>query len=347
MSTIPTRRLGRTEVELCSLGLGGAPIGELYEKLPEDTAQQTLARSYQLGVRYFDTAPWYGHGLSEHRFGHFLRRQAREEFLLSTKVGRVYRAPAPSETVDISPWAGGLPFKLRFDYGYDAIMRSHQDSLHRLGLARVDLLLIHDLDSGYHGSDEGVDARLRELDDGAGWKALAELRSAGLIKAIGAGVNVPGMMPRFLDRFDIDFFLVAMPYTLLDQTPLDEEFPRLVERGVGVIIGAPYASGILATGPAPGATYGYAAAPPEILARTRRVEDVCQRNGVSLRAAALQFPLGHPIVAAVIPGAVSPEQAEQNVGLMQESLPPELWQELKAEGLIRTDAPVPEARARP
>ena len=340
MDPFASRQLGRTGLAIGQLGFGGAPLGELFQKLCEDTAQSTLEEAYRLGLRFFDTSPWYGHGLSEHRLGHFLRRQPRESFVLSTKVGRVYTAPADLEGVDTGPWAGGLPFVLRFDYTYDGVQRSYEDSLQRLGLNRVDLLLIHDLDFHYHGTEAAVERYMRQLDDG-GWQALDGLKSSGIIRGIGAGINQMGMISRFLERFDVDFFLVAIPYTLLDQDPLLEEFPRCAERGVGIVVGAPFASGILATGPVENAKYNYAPASAEIADKVRRIESVCGRRGVPLPAAALQFPLGHRSVAAVIPGAVSPAQVASNVRMMEVDIPAELWEELRAEGLILAEAPTP------
>jgi D-threo-aldose 1-dehydrogenase len=220
-------------------------------------------------------------------------------------------------------------------------MRSFEDSLQRLGLPRVDLLVIHDLDIGYQGDAAGVERAFRELEAGGGLRALQELKSAGEISGYGAGINEGPMIGRFLERTDLDFFLVAMPYTLLDQAPLDDALPRCVERGIGVIIGSPYASGILATGPVEGARYNYAPAAPAILEKTRRIEQVCRRHGVPLPAAALQFPLGHPAVAAIIPGAVDPAEVEQNLGRLRTAIPADLWTDLKAEGLLHPDAPVP------
>ena len=341
MDPTARRQLGRTGLALTQLGMGTAPLGDLWERIPEERAQATFAAAWQHGVRYFDTAPWYGNTLAEQRLGHFLRQQPRGEFAISTKVGRVYTRPRdPDRFEPVGFWAGGLPFELRFDYGYEGVMRSFEDSLHRLGLARVDLLVIHDIDPGYHGDDAGVERCFAEL-EGGGIRALEELRSAGDIRGFGAGINEGPMLGRFLDRFDLDFFLVAMPYTLMDQAPLDDALPRCVERGIGIVIGSPYASGILATGPIEGAKYNYAPAAPEILEKARRIQAVCQRHGVALAAASLQFPLGHPAVAAVIPGAVAPEEAARNVATMQVEVPAALWAELKAEGLLRADAPVP------
>ena len=219
-------------------------------------------------------------------------------------------------------------------------MRSFEDSLQRLGLPRIDLLLIHDLDFSHHATDAKVTAYLTELHNG-GFRALTELRQAGLISGVGAGINELGMIPRFLDLMDIDFFLVALPYTLLDTAVLDSEFPLCIAREVGFVIGAPFASGILATGAVTGARYRYADATPEILAKVKRIEAVCSRHQVSLPAAALQFPLGHPSVASVIPGALLPEQVVRNLATFRHTIRSDFWAELKHDGLLRPDAPVP------
>jgi D-threo-aldose 1-dehydrogenase len=334
------RQVGRSGLRVTALGFGGAHLGELFQKIPESEAQATIAAAWDAGLRYFDTSPWYGHGLSEHRLGHRLRQGPRGDFAISTKVGRVYDRPRGSPLVDTRPWAGGLPFVLRFDYSYDGVMRSYEQSLLRLGLNRVDMLLIHDLDAGYHGAD-GVAARLDELDRGGGFRALLQLKQAGEIAAVGAGINDAAMIPRFLDRFALDAFLVAMPYTLVEQPALDAAFPQCAARGVGIVIGAPLASGILATGPVAGAKYNYAPASPAILQKVGRIAAVCARHAVPLLAAALQFPLHHPLVASIIPGAVSPAQVLSNVAALRHPIPPDLWSELKHEGLLRQAAPVP------
>ena len=342
MDPLEKRQLGRTAVELTRLGLGGAPLGDIFEIVPEARARGTVEAAHDGGIGYFDTAPWYGHGLSEHRLGQVLRGKDRETFVLSTKVGRVYGAPADPRRHDTSPWVGGLPFAFRFDYGYEGIRRSFEDSLQRLGLTRVDLLIVHDLDFKHHGSEAVVSGRLGELD--GGFRALEELRAAGAIGGIGAGINETGMVPRFLERFDLDFFLVAMPYNLLTHDAAREELPLCAARGVGVVVGAPFASGILATGPGDavaGAMFNYAPAGAQVLDTARRMDAVCGRHGVPLKAAALQFPLGHGSVAAVIPGAVSPEQVRENIELLRRPIPGELWSELKAEGLMPPEAPTP------
>jgi D-threo-aldose 1-dehydrogenase len=225
-----------------------------------------------------------------------------------------------------------------FDYGYDGIMRAFEQSQLRLGRTSWDVAIIHDLDRGYHGED--WDRHFRDLAEG-GLRALDELRSTGAIGAIGAGINERGMMTRFLDLFDIDVFLVAMLYTLLHQEVLDDELPRAHERGVGIVIGAPLQSGILATGPTPEAKYNYGPVPPAIAARVARIEAVCRRHGVPLAAAALQFPLGHPAVASVIPGPIGAAQVQRNLESFAAPIPADLWVDLKADGLVHPDAPVP------
>jgi D-threo-aldose 1-dehydrogenase len=335
-----TRILGSTGVALTQLGFGGGPIGEPFVQVPDEDAERTLGAAWDAGVRYFDTSPYYGKGLSEHRVGRFARLLPRRELVLSTKIGRLLRAPADPDAFDRGSYAGGLEFEHRFDYGYDAVLRSYEDSLQRLGLNRIDLLLVHDLDSWHH-PPEALAAHLAQLLT-SGWRALEELRTAGMIAGIGAGINELGMIPRFLDLFDIDFFLVAGRYTLLDQVTLEEELPRCRERGVGIVIGGVFNSGILATGPVPGATYDYAEAPPEIVARVARIEEICRRHHVPLGAAALQFPLGHDAVASVIPGAFLSDHVRANVAHFSLPVPGDLWAELKAEGLLREDAPVPD-----
>ncbi len=336
------RRLGRTDVELTELGFGGASIGELFVRVSEADAAATLASAWDAGVRYFDTAPWYGRGLSELRTGAGLRDHPRSKYSLSTKVGRWLR-PASAGGFDGAPWLGGSPNEVVFDYTYDGIMRSVEGSRLRLGITRFDVAWIHDLDRLYFDQPT-MDAHFRDL-AGSGWRALEELRSSGQIGAIGAGINDLGLMPRFLEISDIDAFLVAMPYTLLDQEALESEFPACVARGVGLVIGAVFASGILATGPVAGAKYAYAEPPAEVMEKTRRIAAVCERHAVPLAAAALQFPLGHPAVASVIPGASSPAQQARNVEGFRTAIPDDLWAELKHEGLLREDAPVPAARA--
>jgi D-threo-aldose 1-dehydrogenase len=337
----PTQRrtLGRTSVTMTALGLGGASIGELFVRVSEADARGAVDAAWETGVRTFDTAPWYGRGLSELRMGAALRERDRATFTLSTKVGRWLR-PASEDGFDTAPWIGGSPNEVVFDYTYDGIHRAVEQSRMRLGITRIDVLHVHDLDHLYFPDPSDLDARFGDLET-SGWRALAELREAGIVGAIGAGINDLGLMPRFLDIADPDVFLVAMPYTLLDQAVLDAEFPACEQRGVGVVIGSPFASGILATGPVEGATYAYAPPSPEVAERVERIAAVCGAHGVPLAAAALQFPLGHPIVASVIPGACDASQALRNAQTFAHPIPGALWDELRAEGLIREDAPVP------
>ncbi len=340
MDPLAKRRLGRTDVHLSQLGFGGAGLGDLFTVVPEEDAIATLAAAWNEGIRYYDTAPWYGRGQSEHRLGRALYRKPRADYVLSTKIGRTLHPFHHAETFEQGFWSGGLPFQHKFDYGYDGVMRSFEDSLQRLGLPRIDLLLIHDLDLAHHQRIERVAAYLTELHNG-GFRALRELKQAGLIGGFGAGINEMGMIPRMLDLMELDFFLVALPYTLLDTDVLDSEFPRCAAQGVGFVIGATFASGILATGAVQGAKYRYQDPTPEIVAKVRRIEAVCERHGVPLPAAALQFPLGHPSVAAVIPGAITADQVRRNVASFRHPIPADLWAELKHEGLLRADAPTP------
>ena len=346
MEAIERRTLGKTGVMATKLGFGGAGIGDLNEKLEEQQAQDILQAAWDGGIRYYDTSPFYGSGKSEHRLGHFLRQQPRADFVLATKVGRVFRKPrsAPNITFETrhkpTSFVGPLPFEFYFDYSYDGIMRSYEDSLQRLSLSSIDLLLIHDLDFWFHTTEALVNAFLTQLAT-SGWRALEELRRCGEIKGIGAGINEVGMIPRFLDLVDLDFFLVAMSYNLLDQGVLAEELPRCAEAGIGIVGGAIFASGILASGAVEGATYNYAPASPEIMDKTRRIEAVCKRHHVPLAAAAMQFPLAHPLVATIIPGAIRPEQVEKNLQLLRHPIPPQLWTELKEQGLLATNAPTP------
>ena len=338
MDPTATRRLGRTNVTVTGLGFGGASIGELFVRVSERDAQATIAAAWDAGIRYFDTAPWYGRGLSELRTGAGLRDHPRSAFALSTKVGR-YLRPASDEAFDRSPWLGGAPNDVVFDYTFDGIMRSVEGSRLRLGITRFDMVVIHDLDRWYF-DEPTMEAHLADL-AASGWRALDELRSSGQIGAVGAGINHVGLIPRHLEIGPIDAFLVAMPYTLLHQEVLDMEFPACEARGVGIVIGSPFQSGILAKGAGTGAKYNYGVAPPEVEERVRQIAAVCDRHGVSLAAAALQFPLGHPSVAAVIPGASSPAQQRRTVETYRLPIPADLWSELKHEGLLRLDAPVP------
>lgn len=339
MKTRPLRT-GSGALDLTLLGFGGAPLGNLYTAISEEEAHATLAAAWDAGIRIYDTAPLYGFGLSEQRFGRALAERPREKFVISTKVGRLLEDCAPEAVPQIN-FVDTPSRTFRYDYSYDAVMRSHEESLKRLRLDRVDILLVHDVDAYTHGSREASDARVRELFDRGGFRALEELRSAGVVSAVGAGVNEWQVCERLLGLGDFDCFLLAGRYTLLEQEPLDTFLPLCQRRGVGIILGGPFNSGILATGPVADARYNYEPAPPDILARVARIEAACIAHGVRLIEAALHFALAHPAITTVIPGANSPGQVKANVALLHAQIPPALWSDLQAEGLIRPDAPVP------
>lgn len=341
MNPLEKRSLGNTGIEVTQLGFGAGTLGDPWEVISQRQAEDALATAYSHGINYFDTSPWYGNGKSEHRVGHFLQSKPRDEFVLTTKVGRVYFRPENIQTFSQSRWKGGLPFDLRFDYRREGIQRSYEDSLIRLGINSVDALLIHDLDLRHQKSEEGIEKAFSQLEKEGGFALLQDMKDRGEIKAIGAGINHSGMIPRFLERFDLDFFLLAMPYTLLNQEALDHEFPLCVEKGVDVVVGAVYGSGILASGPTNDSRYGYQLAEENIKEKVRRMRGVCDRYGIPLAAAALQFPLAHPVVKAVIPGPNSPLQVRQNLEWMNLEIPTALWDELVHEKLLRPDAPVP------
>jgi D-threo-aldose 1-dehydrogenase len=335
----PKRQIGSTSLSLPPLGLGAAHFGGLYHRVSGEVAHATMQAAWTGGIRYFDTAPFYGRGLSEHRTGDFLIDQKRSDFVITTKVGRVLHRAADPKTFDRTPWGGGLNFEIEFTYSYDGVMRSYEQSLIRLGLDTVDALLIHDPETALDDPELHA-SRMKDLVEG-GIKALEQLKRSGDIKAIGMGLNAAESLDTIAPLVDLDFAIVAMPYTLLDQSALQTGLKRCIDKNISVVIGAPYASGILATGPGPTARYRYGIAPNDIQDKVRRIEAVCRTHGVSLQAAALQFPLAHPAVVSVIPGAAQPIEVEKNIGFMQEPIPVGLWDDLKADGLIAADAPMP------
>ena len=336
---LATRDVGRTGLKVPILGLGGAPLGDLYERIPEERALATVEAAHAAGARLFDTAPLYGYGLSEHRFGHVLRTKPRDSYVLSTKVGR-YLLPEAPKRIDRGLFRGGLNFAPVYDYSYDGTLRSLEQSHQRLGVERIDIVFIHDVDIWTHGSREAYERRYKEAVDGA-FRALADLRAQGVIRAIGMGVNETEPCVRLATDADPDVFLLAGRYTLLEQGGLGDLVPLARQKGFSFLLGGTYNSGILAIGAVPGAKYNYEDAPPEIMDRVRRIEAVCGRHGVPLKAAAIQFPLGLPEVAAIVPGAVRPEEVEDNLRLITRAIPPALWDELKAEGLLARECPVP------
>jgi D-threo-aldose 1-dehydrogenase len=333
------RKLGSSALHVTALGVGTAPLGDLYQRVPEPEAADMLRTGYELGLRLFDTAPLYGSGLAEQRTGYELRQRPRDGLVLSTKVGRYYEA-APGRA-DRGNWAGGLEFNAVLDYSYDGAMRSFEQSLLRLGLARVDVLLIHDVDVHTHGSREACDRRFDQAMEGA-YRALSELRKSGDVKAIGVGVNEADMCARFARAGDFDCMLLAGRYTLLEQGALDEFLPLCEQKNIGVLAGGTFNSGILASGPKLGSKYNYADAPAPVRERVARLDAVCRAHAVPLAAAAIQFPLGHPKVSSVVIGAISAAEIRQNFELMSQKIPAALWRDLKSEGLLRKDAPLPE-----
>jgi D-threo-aldose 1-dehydrogenase len=331
------RQVGSTTLHVPPLGFGAAHLGGMYYRVEEADSVATLQAAWDGGIRYYDVAPFYGRGLSEHRLGGFLLNQPRDQFVLTTKVGRYFRRPADPRNFDRTPWGGGLNMEIVWDYTYDGVMRSYEQSLLRLGLDTVDALLIHDPEASL--APDGLGPRMEDMVE-SGIRALEELKRSGQIKAIGMGLNAAASLETFATRVPLDFAIVAMPYTLLDQDALDTGLKRCVENNVSVIVGAPFASGILATGPGPNAHYRYGVAPPEIQEKARRILEVCRAHCVSLPSAALQFPLAHPAVVSVIPGGMRPEEVRQNIAAMLAHIPPGLWSDLKDAGLIRGDAPV-------
>ena len=326
---------------LTRMGFGGAALGNLYRKIAEEDAQAALQAAYDAGIRYFDTAPQYGLGLSEMRFGDAIRRFGRDDIQLSTKVGRLLLDCEPHE---VTPEAFvDVPQKrIVYDYTYDGVMKSYEASKSRIGIERADILLVHDVDAFSHGGSQEVsDAKVRELFDGGGYRALDELRSAGEIAAIGAGVNEWQVCEKLMGLGDFDGFLLAGRYTLLEQEALESFLPLCVKQDVGIILGGPYNSGVLATGAVEGAKYNYAPAPDHILERVREIDGVCRDHGVKLIEAALQFVLGHPAVKTVVPGAVNAQEVQANVAVLETPIPPAFWSDLRSSGLIRADAPLP------
>ena len=333
-----TSRSGR-RLSFTALGFGTAPLGNLYKAIDNAQALQTLQEAWALGVRYFDTAPLYGLGIGETRLGAFLRERPRDEFVLSTKVGRLLQRCAPDAREGIGKFFDVPSRRVVYDYSYDGVMRSLDASFERLGLDRVDVLLCHDIDIFTHGSAEASAQRTKEFLAG-GVRALSDLRSQGVVSAIGIGVNEWQVSETVARNSDVDLFLLAGRYTLLEQDSLESFLPLCQRRKMGVIIGGPFNSGILATGPKPGAFYNYEPAPSHVLQRVAAIEQVCKAHGVALRDAALQFPLLHPAIVCVIPGGISPAEVRENAAGLARPIPPALWRQLVTDGLLRADAPI-------
>jgi len=343
IATRPFRTRNGAELNFTRFGFGTAPLGNLYRALSEAEARSTLQCAWDAGCRYFDTAPQYGLGLAETRLNGFLRERRPQRPLISTKVGRLLEACAPSERTGIGKFFDVPCRREVYDYSYDGVMRSLAFSLERLGVDAVDILFCHDVDAFTHGSRAASDRRVAEFLAG-GYRALEKLRADGTVKAIGAGVNEWQVCETLARSADLDLFLLAGRYTLLEQEALGSLLPLCVERGIGIVLGGPFNSGILATGAKPGAFYNYDPAPPKILARVARIEAVCAAHAVPLAAAALAFPLAHPAVVSVIPGGQTPAEVRQNVDALGHPIPAALWDDLKRENLLREDAPVPDGK---
>lgn len=328
------------KVNFTELGFGAGGIGNLFRAVSDADADAALQAAWDGGVRYFDTAPLYGFGLAETRLNRFLRDKDRDSYVLSTKIGRILK-PATAETRDAIGKFFDVPNrKEHFDYSYDGVMRSVEFSLERLGMDRIDILLAHDLDIFSHGSQEAVDPLMDEFLNG-GYKALLEMREQGVIAAFGAGVNEWQICQYMAERGDFDMFLLAGRYTLLEQEALNSFLPLCEERNIGIILGGPYNSGILAMGAVPGAKYNYEDAPADIMDKVSRIEAVCRDHGVALVDAAFKFPLGHPNVMSVIPGAQNAREVGLNLAAADAVIPTALWADLKKQGLMREEAPTP------
>ncbi len=326
-------------IALTEMGMGTAPLGNLYRALTEKAAQSTLEAAWKAGIRYYDTAPFYGLGIAENRLNPFFRAHKRSDYVVSTKVGRLLKLSAPNERAGIGKFFDTPSRKEIFDYTYDGIMRSLESSLERLGLDDIDILYVHDVDIYTHGSAAARDAHVKTLMS-SGYKALQKLRDEKVIKAFGAGINEWQVCEILLAQGDFDIFLLAGRYTLLEQEALNSFLPLCEKRGIGIVLGGPYNSGILATGAKPGAFYNYDPAPKAILDRVRKIEAVCKAHKVKLPAAALRFPVKHPSVVSVIPGMIDPKEVALNIKTLGAKIPKAFWKDLKAQGLLHPDAPV-------
>jgi D-threo-aldose 1-dehydrogenase len=331
-----TRPIGRRNVVVSQLGVGTAPFGSFALEDSDTAISDTFAALYDAGSRYFDTAPFYGLGLAEHRLGACLRTVDRRSIVLSTKVGRLMVPRASGTARGVG--GGESPFEIAFDYSYDGTLRSIEESLQRLQTNAIDIVLIHDVNRRWQG--DLIEQRYREAMDGA-HRAMHDLRAQGVIKAFGVGVNDWSILLRFAADGDFDCFMLAGRYTLLDHSALDSFMPDCERRGISVLMAAPFNSGILATGAKAGATFFYVEAEAEVMARTGRIEAVCKRHDVAIAAAALQFPLAHPAVVSVVTGMRNAGEVRANVAHCRAAIPRAFWDELRHEGLIAQHAPIP------
>jgi len=333
MPAFEKRRIGRTAVEVTVLGLGCATLGGSRIAVSRHEAEAIVGAAWAAGVSYIDTAPYYGVGQAERCVGDAMRWVPRDEWVLSTKAGRLLR---PRRTaVEDTDRRHPAPFEPVYDYSYDGVMRSFEDSLQRLGLARIDILYVHDIGAMQHGQETHPQL-MQTLRDG-GYRALEQLRAAGTVRAIGIGVNEREVLLDALEWGDWDAFLLAGRYTLLEQAPLEDLLPKCEKAGTSIVVGGPLNSGILAGRD----TWNYKTAPPEIVTRVNAIEAICDSHRVPLAAAALQFPLAHPAVAAIIPGPRSVAEFEANLRLLRYPIPSALWRDLRDAKLLHPDAPTP------
>ena len=336
MSSFKKNQIGNTELAIDALGFGCAPLGNLYHEVSDEEATDILTTALANDFRYFDTAPHYGQGLSERRVGDALRGSS--DYVLSTKVGRLLRPAgyAAKRHGFISP----MPFDIEYDYSYDGVMRSFEDSLQRLGLDRIDILFMHDIGPETHGDD---DERLFPIAMDGGYRAMDELRRSGRVSAIGLGVNEYEVCERALEHGDWDCFLLAGRYTLLEQESLNTFLPKCIDRNCSIVVGGAYNSGILATGVSGKGpwNYNYVPAPDDVVRKVAAIEGLCTEFSIPLAAAALQFPLAHPAIASVIPGIGNVRRIDQTLNLFATKIPDEFWSALSEQGLIRDEAPTP------
>jgi D-threo-aldose 1-dehydrogenase len=333
MAEFARRQIGRTKLQVTELGLGCATLGGSRIDVARQAAEDIVSAAWAAGVRYVDTAPFYGVGQAERAVGDAMREHPRDEWVLSTKVGRLLRPNPTGEHADGRHHP--LPFDPVYDYSYDGIMRSFEDSFQRLGLARIDILYVHDIGVYQHGP-EGHPPHMKALRD-SGYRALESLRGSGAIAAFGIGVNEREVLLEAMEWGQWDAFLLAGRYTLLEQAPLDDLLPKCVAAGTSIIVGGPLNSGILAGRE----TWNYNPAPPEVMTRVKAIAAICAAHDVPLPAAALQFPLAHPAVAAIIPGPRNADEFRQNLGLLRHNIPAALWADLRQARLLHPDAPVP------
>jgi D-threo-aldose 1-dehydrogenase len=334
-----TRQIGNTNLQVTELGFGAATFGNLYRPMADSAAKESIDKAMQLGLNQFDTAPYYGFGLSERRLGDALREYDNNEYVISTKVGRILTPCVKAE--DKYGFCSPMPFEPQYDYSYDGIMRSFEHSLQRLGLSKIDILYMHDIGRVTHGEEHD---RLFKIAMEGGYKAMDELRSQGLVSAIGLGVNEYEVCEQAMDHGHFDCFLLAGRYTLLEQKSLETFLPRCLKENSSIILGGPYNSGILATGVRKEGVvphYNYEPANESIINIVAKIEDICEQYNIPLAAAALQFPLAHPAVVSVIPGLSSASRVESTVAQMNLAIPTEFWHELQNAGILYPDVPVP------